>query len=33
MRKVIRFLKKNNASYRMWRVIPRQDEMEKLKTN
>lgn len=24
--------KKNNAYYRLWRVIPGQDELEKLKT-
>ncbi|MEM3573917.1 MAG: hypothetical protein QXJ62_06810 [Nitrososphaeria archaeon] len=31
--KVINFLKKNNAYYRLWRVIPTQDELERLKTN
>ncbi|MCL4413114.1 MAG: hypothetical protein M1526_07165 [Candidatus Thermoplasmatota archaeon] len=31
--KVINFLEENNASYRLWRVIPGQDELEKLKTN
>ena len=29
--KVINFLKKNNASYRIWKVIPGQDELEKLR--
>ena len=29
--KVINFLKKNNVSYRMWKVIPEQDELEKLR--
>ncbi|MEM3488913.1 MAG: hypothetical protein QXO75_04555 [Nitrososphaerota archaeon] len=31
--KVINFLEKNNASYRLWRVIPTQDELQKLITN
>ena len=31
-RKITEFLEKNNASYRMWRVIPDESEMEKLKS-
>ncbi|MEM3192654.1 MAG: hypothetical protein QW292_11350, partial [Candidatus Parvarchaeota archaeon] len=31
--KVINFLKKNNASYRLWGVTPTQDEPKRLKTN
>jgi hypothetical protein len=28
--KVVNFLEENNASYRMWRVIPEEDELKKL---
>ncbi|MEM3861546.1 hypothetical protein [Metallosphaera sp.] len=31
--KVINFLEKNNAYYRLWRIIPIQDELKRLKTN
>ncbi|MEM0050297.1 MAG: hypothetical protein QW346_02085 [Candidatus Micrarchaeaceae archaeon] len=31
--KVINFLEKNNAFYRLWRVIPGQEELKVLKTN
>jgi hypothetical protein len=27
---VVNFLEENNASYRMWRVIPEEDELKKL---
>ena len=31
-KEVIEFLEKNNASYRMWRVIPKIDEAKKLQS-